>query len=114
MHHKGLAICCIFYHSATLKKRIYYTRAIANSKATHAKTPRIYNHIYGQVITCPYENITNENTTLGSMIRKEFTIAAQRIKQTIIVVDSYENAPACKWPMILKSSTCFTEKPRPY
>jgi formate-dependent phosphoribosylglycinamide formyltransferase (GAR transformylase) len=40
---------------------------------------------------------------------KEFTIAAQRIGQTIIAVDSYENAPAMRHT-VLKSSTCLTEK----
>jgi hypothetical protein len=50
----------------------------------------------------------NENTLLGSGELGEFTIAAQRIGQTIIAVDSYENAPA-KWHTVLKSSTCLTE-----
>jgi phosphoribosylglycinamide formyltransferase 2 len=43
-------------------------------------------------------------------IRKEFTIAAQRIGQTIIAVDSYENAPAMQVAHGFESSTCLTEK----
>jgi formate-dependent phosphoribosylglycinamide formyltransferase (GAR transformylase) len=34
----------------------------------------------------------------------------QRIGQTIIAVDSYENAPAMQVAHGLKSSTCLTEK----
>jgi phosphoribosylglycinamide formyltransferase 2 len=37
---------------------------------------------------------------LGSGELEKFVIAAQRIGQTVIAVDSYENAPACKSPMI--------------
>jgi phosphoribosylglycinamide formyltransferase 2 len=41
------------------------------------------------------KNIKNENTIARfRRIRKEFVIAAQRIGQTVIAVDSYENAPA--------------------
>jgi phosphoribosylglycinamide formyltransferase 2 len=51
--------------------------------------------MYRQVASCLCKKIKNENTLLlGSGELEKNLIAAQRIGQTIIAVDSYENAPA--------------------
>jgi phosphoribosylglycinamide formyltransferase 2 len=50
-------------------------------------------------------------TLLGSgELGKEFTIAAQRIGQTIIAVDSYENAPAMQVAHGFEVINMLTEK----